>query len=159
MLFFQSSQRKNSELSSKRNLSSFYSLACENERLHQRNWNCSSPFTKANPPRPPHPEPLEKAQGRGAAAWCSSQDTSGNVCLGASLPTLPRFRTVRQRPNRGNGHTNRPAQLRACTVQKGGILVCWDHRSTAGLLIHWLAFQYPECFYHSLDSEALNSGS
>ena len=38
------------------------------------------------------------------------------------------------------------AQSRPCTVQKGRILVCWDHRSTAGLLIGSQAFQSPECF-------------
>lgn len=42
-------------------------------------------------------------------------------------------------------HTDWASTVRPCTVQKGRILVCWDHRSTAGVLIRLLAFQYPEC--------------
>ena len=33
-------------------------------------------------------------------------------------------------------HTGWASPVRPCTVQKGRILVCWDHRSTAGVLIH-----------------------
>ena len=55
------------------------------------------------------------------------------------------------------------ALARPCWVQKGRILVCWDHRSTAGLLICWPTFLSTECNsasqHCSLDSEAPTPGT
>ena len=64
-------------------------------------------------------------------------------------PTLPGFWS--RCSVQGWGVKNSPHELagrapaRPCWVQKGRILVCWDHRSTAGLLIRWPTFLSAEC--------------
>lgn len=77
---------------------------------------------------------------------CDPGETSGNVWLGTSLACTSQVLNQNAGVLTGEiSHTAWARSVRPCTVQKGRILVRWDHRSTAGVLIRSLAFQYPEC--------------